>query len=145
MEIKTKRLRPGDILPQRKTAGAAGADLYACVEDTIGIPSGDTVPIPTGLAIEIPDGYAGFVLARSSLAVSQGLSPANKVGLIDSDYRGELIIYLHNHSSVIRTIEPRQRIAQLIIMPVVQADYVAADTLTDTERGSGGFGSTGQF
>ncbi|MBD5559335.1 MAG: dUTP diphosphatase [Clostridia bacterium] len=145
IEIRTKKLRPGAVLPKLYSAGAAGADLCACIEDTVGIPSGETVAIPTGLAVEIPEGYAGLIFARSGLAVSQGIAPANKVGLIDSDYRGELILQLHNHSDTIRTVEPGQRLAQMVIMPVAAAVYVEAESLSETERGSGGFGSTGQF
>lgn len=145
VEVHAKRVRPGAALPLRQTAGSAGADLCACIEDTIGIPSGETAAVPTGLALEIPEGYAGLIMARSGLAVSQGLAPANKVGLIDSDYRGELLLYLHNHSSTIRTIEPGQRIAQLVIIPVAAAAFTFTDDLSETDRGSGGFGSTGEF
>lgn len=144
-EIHVQLLSADARLPQRQTAGAAGADLFACIADTVGIPSGETTPIPTGLALEIPPGYAGFIMARSGLAVSEGLAPANKVGLIDSDYRGELLIYLHNHSDVIRTIEPGQRIAQIVIVPVAAAAFVSVDDLSETDRGAAGFGSTGQF
>lgn len=144
-EIQVRVLREDARLPQRQTPGAAGADLFACLEDTLGIPSGETVPVPTGIALEIPEGYAGMVLARSGLAVSQGLAPANKVGLIDSDYRGELLIYLHNHSDSIRTIEPGQRVAQLVVLPVAAATFKQAENLSETDRGTGGFGSTGAF
>ena len=144
-EIRVELLRSGAKLPQRQTAGSAGADLCACIEDTLGIPAGETAAVPTGLAVEIPEGFAGLILARSGLAVSQGLAPANKVGLIDSDYRGELLLQLHNHSDVIRTVEPGQRVAQLVVVPVAAATFVAADSLTPTERGGRGFGSTGEF
>lgn len=144
-EIRVRLLSPDAKLPERQTPGSAGADLFACIADTVGIPSGETTPIPTGLALEIPAGYAGLVMARSGLAVSQGLAPANKVGLIDSDYRGELLIYLHNHSDAIRTIEPNQRIAQIVIIPVADAAFTSAASLSETQRGTDGFGSTGKF
>ena len=100
--------------------------------------------IKTGISAEIPEGYAGLVYARSGLASKRGLAPANKVGVIDSDYRGELIVALHNHSAVTRTVEDGQRIAQIVLTPYLTADFVVSDELDETERGSGGFGSTGK-
>ena len=144
MTVKIKKLRDDAVIPQRGTAAAAGADLYACFDGGfIDIEPGDTVMIPTGIAAEIPDGYAGLILARSGLSVNRDLAPANKVGLIDSDYRGEIMVALHNHGALRQTVEFRERIAQLMIVPYVQADYLEASDLSDTARGEGGFGSTG--
>ena len=144
MELKIKKLHPNAILPTYGSAGAAGADLYALPEgEPITIAPGETVFIHTGLAMAIPEGYVGLNFARSGLASKRGLAPANKVGVIDSDYRGELMVALHNHGSVPQTIEPGDRVAQFLIMPVIQADFCEVDTLDETDRGSGGFGSTG--
>ena len=142
--IRVKILREGAKLPTYGTAEAAGADLYACVAGTISIAPGETVFIPTGIALEVPKGCAGLVYARSGLACKRGLAPANKVGVIDSDYRGEITVVLYNHGSVSQTIENGERIAQLIITPVLQPAYEMADQLSDTERAAGGFGSTGK-
>ena len=142
--IRVKILREGAKLPTYGTAEAAGADLYACVAGTISIAPGETVFIPTGIALEVPKGCAGLVYARSGLACKRGLAPANKVGVIDSDYRGEITVVLHNHGKVSQTIENGERIAQLIITPVLQPAYEMADQLSDTERAAGGFGSTGK-
>lgn len=145
MEVKIKKLREGAKIPQRGTAEAAGADLYACFDGGwIDIAPGDTVMVPTGIAAQIPDGYAGLIMARSGLSVKRDLAPANKVGLIDSDYRGEIMVALHNHGALQQTIELNERIAQLVIVPYVKADYTEAQELTDTDRGEGGFGSTGK-
>jgi dUTP pyrophosphatase len=144
MELKIKKLHPAAILPTYGSAGAAGADLYALPEgDPITINPGETVFIHTGLSMAIPEGYVGLNFARSGLASKQGLAPANKVGVIDSDYRGELMVALHNHGEVPRTVEPGDRIAQFLIMPVITACFVEVDSLDETQRGSGGFGSTG--
>lgn len=142
--IRVKILRPGATLPAYGTAGAAGADLTACLEAPITIEPGQTAFIPTGIALEVPTGCAGLVYARSGMACKQGLAPANKVGVIDSDYRGEIMVALHNHGSSARSIEPGQRIAQLLITPVLTPAYEEADTLSDTARDAGGFGSTGK-
>lgn len=142
--IRVKILRPGATLPAYGTAGAAGADLTACLEAPITIEPGQTAFIPTGIALEVPTGCAGLVYARSGMACKQGLAPANKVGVIDSDYRGEIMVALHNHSGSARSIEPGQRIAQLLITPVLTPAYEEADTLSDTARDAGGFGSTGK-
>ena len=143
MNIPVKKLRPGAVLPTRGTDAAAGADLYACLDAPLTIAPGETVFVPIGLAMEIPQGYGGFVYARSGLASKRGLAPANKVGVIDADYRGELLVSLHNHSSLPQTIQPGDRIAQLVIAPFLPAAFYETQELSDTQRGSGGFGSTG--
>lgn len=142
--VRVRILRQGAKLPAYGSAEAAGADLYACLEASVTIAPGETAFIPTGLALEVPKGCAGLVYARSGLACKQGLAPANKVGVIDSDYRGELMVALHNHSAEPRQIAPGERVAQLIITPVLQPEYCQAETLTDTARSGGGFGSTGK-
>ena len=142
--IKVKKLRENAILPTYGSIEAAGADLYACLEETVTIAPGETAFIPTGLAMELPKGCAGLIYARSGLACKRGLAPANKVGVIDSDYRGEFIVALHNHGTKPQTVAPGERIAQLIITPVLTPCYEEAQSLTDTGRGSGGFGSTGK-
>lgn len=142
--IHVKMLRPGAQLPTYGTELSAGADLYACLEEPVTIAPGQTVPVPTGIAIEVPEGYAGLVYARSGLGVKQGLAPANKVGVIDSDYRGELLVMLHNHGQHSQTITHAMRIAQLLITPVLHPTYEQADALSQTARGTGGFGSTGK-
>ena len=142
--IRVKILRPGAALPAYGSAGAAGADLTACLDAPVVIEPGRTAFIPTGIAMEVPAGCAGLVYARSGMACKQGLAPANKVGVIDSDYRGEIVVALHNHGGESRTVEPGQRIAQMIITPVLQPVYEAAEELSDTLRDAGGFGSTGK-
>lgn len=142
--IAVKKVRPNAILPTYGSNEAAGADLYACLEESVTIGAGETVFIPTGIAMEVPKGYAGLVYARSSLGAKRGLAPANKVGVIDSDYRGEIAVVLHNHGQVAQTVAPGERIAQLVITPVLTPAYEEVDELTDTHRGSGGFGSTGK-
>ena len=143
-KIAVKRLREGAILPSFGSEGAAGADLYACLEHDVTILPGETVFVPTGLAMELPRGYAGLVYARSGMACKRGLAPANKVGVIDSDYRGEFIVALHNHGGETRTVSHGDRIAQLVVTPVLRPRYVQVDTLDETQRGEGGFGSTGK-
>lgn len=142
--IRVKKLRNNAIMPTYGTDGAAGADLYACLDQVVTIEPGKTVFIPTGLAMEIPHGYAGLIYARSGLACKRGLAPANKVGVIDSDYRGEFIVALHNHGDETQTVSHGERIAQLVITPVVTPVYLETDALSDTERAAGGFGSTGK-
>lgn len=142
-QIPVKRLRPGGVIPTYGTAHSAGADLYACLDAPISIAPGETAWIPTGIALEIPTGYAGLIFARSSLGTKRGLAPANKVGVIDSDYRGEIQVVLHNHSSQCQFVEPGERIAQIVIVPVYTPGFVQVDELSDTLRGEGGFGSTG--
>ncbi len=142
--IRVKKLHPNAILPTYGSAEAAGADLYACLDEGVTIEAGETVFIPTGLSLEVPKGCAGLVYARSSLGAKRGLAPANKVGVIDSDYRGEIRVVLHNHGKVAQRVEPGDRIAQFIITPVLTPAYVETDCLSDTDRGQGGFGSTGK-
>ena len=142
--IKVKKLRPGAHLPTYGTEFSAGADLYACLEEPVTIAPGETKKIPTGLSMEIPIGCAGLIYARSSLGTKQGLAPANKVGVVDSDYRGEFMIFLHNHGSLTQTVSHGDRVAQLRVTPVFTPGFEEADELTDTARGAGGFGSTGK-
>lgn len=141
--VRVKRLRPGAKLPVYGSPEAAGADLFACLEAAVTAAPGQTVWIPTGLAMEIPKGYAGLIYARSGMACKRGLAPANKVGVVDSDYRGEFTVVLHNHSDQAQTILPGDRIAQLVITPVLTPLFAEAEDLTDTQRAAGGFGSTG--
>lgn len=143
MKISIKKLSTMAKTPEMQTAGSAGADIHACIDKEIIIRPNETVKIPTGIAMEIPDDFSGFVFARSGLATKKGLAPANKVGVIDSDYRGEVMVALHNHSDEIATVSPGERIAQLVILPRVFAEYVEVENLSNTERGDGGFGSTG--
>lgn len=142
MNVKIKRLRPNAALPVYGSASAAGADLTACLEENLIIRPGETALVPTGLALAVHEGTAGFVYARSGLALKQDLAPANKVGVIDADYRGEVMVAVHNHGHETRVIEPGERIAQLVIAPVIRAEFDEGE-LDDTARGAGGFGSTG--
>ena len=142
--IRVKKLRPGAILPSYGSAGAAGADLTACLTEPLVIAPGQTAFVPTGIAMEVPAGCAGLIYARSGMACKQGLAPANKVGVIDSDYRGEIVVALHNHGDVSRTVEPGQRIAQILITPVLTPGFEESEELSDTARNAGGFGSTGK-
>ena len=142
--IRVKKLRDNAILPTYGSAEAAGADLYACFEKEVTINPGETVFIPTGLAMEVPKGCAGLIYARSGLACKRGLAPANKVGVVDSDYRGEFIVVLHNHGSEKQTISHGERIAQLVITPVLTPAYQEVTELSDTVRAEKGFGSTGK-
>ena len=141
--IRVKKLRHNAVLPTYGSGEAAGADLYACLEEAVVVEPGRTAWIPTGIAMEIPKGCAGLVYARSGLACKKGLAPANKVGVIDSDYRGEITVVLHNHGPEAQTVSSGERIAQMVITPVLTPAYVEAEDLTDTDRGQGGFGSTG--
>ncbi len=142
-KIRVKKLRSGAILPTYGSEESAGADLYACLDEPLTVAPGQTVWVPTGLAMELPAGYAGLVYARSGMACKRGLAPANKVGVIDSDYRGEFIVALHNHSSEPRIVTHGDRIAQLMVVPVLHPVYEEAEELSETIRGAGGFGSTG--
>ena len=142
--IRVKILKEGAHLPTYGTTEAAGADLYACIPEALTIGPGDSAFVPTGIALEVPKGCAGLIYARSGLACKRGLAPANKVGVVDSDYRGEITVVLHNHGSVPQTIENGERIAQFLITPVLTPAYEIADTLSDTARDRGGFGSTGK-
>ena len=142
--IRVKKLHPNAVLPTYGSAEAAGADLYACLEEAVTIQPGEVYWVPTGIALEVPKGCAGLVYARSSLGAKRGLAPANKVGVVDSDYRGEVKVVLLNHSKEPQTLQPGERVAQFVITPVLQPDYVEVDDLSDTDRGAGGFGSTGK-
>ncbi len=144
MQVNVKKLHENAVLPTYGSTNAAGADLYACIDATLTIAPHETVMVHTGLAMEIPEGYAGLVYARSGLAAKRHLAPANKVGVVDSDYRGEFMVALHNHSNEPQTIEPKERIAQLVITPYIVGDFAVVDELEETERGAGGFGSTGR-
>ena len=143
-KINVKLLRPGAHLPTYGSADAAGADLYACLEESVTIEPGHTLMIPTGFALEVPKGCAGLIYARSSMGAKRGLAPANKVGVIDSDYRGEVMVALHNHGLAPQTVAPGERIAQLLITPVFTPGFCQVEELDDTVRGAGGFGSTGK-
>lgn len=144
MKVRIKKLSDKAIIPTFGSAGSAGGDLYSAEENQVIIAPNQTVLIGTGLAVEIPDGYVGLVYARSGLATKSGLAPANKVGVIDSDYRGEIKVALHNHSNEIRTVSQGERIAQMVIAPYLKVEYEEVDDLSDTARGGGGFGSTGK-
>lgn len=143
MNIKVKKLNPAATLPTYGSEYAAGADLYACMDAPVTINPHETVMICTGLAMEIPAGYAGLIYPRSGMASKRGLAPANKVGVVDPDYRGEFMVALHNHSEIVQTVEPGERIAQLVITPFLTASFEECEELSDTVRGVGGFGSTG--
>ena len=142
--IRVKKLSEKAILPTYGSAGAVGADLYACLEAPVTIQPGETYFVPTGIALEVPEGCAGLVYARSSLGAKRGIAPANKVGVIDPDYRGEIRVVLLNHGKVPQTIEHGERVAQFLITPVLTPAYEEVAELTDTTRGTGGFGSTGK-
>ena len=143
MKILVKKLRPDAALPTAGSRYAAGYDLRACMDAPVDIPPHATVMLGTGLSIAVPEGYFGAIFARSGLATKQGLRPANCVGVCDSDYRGEYIIAIHNDSDAVRTVAPGDRIAQLVVLPCQSAEFEQADALPDTDRGAGGFGSTG--
>ena len=142
-KINLKKLDERATIPTYGSEFSAGADLYAVCDEDVIIPSGKTVLIHTGLSMEIPAGFGGFIFARSGLASKKGLAPANKVGVVDSDYRGEIMVALHNHSGDDKTVSHGERIAQLVIMPYLCAEFIECDELSDTVRGQGGFGSTG--
>lgn len=146
MKVNIKKIDSAAIIPTRGSEEAAGYDLYSYIPDNIPVTilPGETKKIQTGVAMEIPKGYAGLIYARSGLACKQGLAPANKVGVVDSDYRGEIIVALHNHSSELRIVENGERIAQLVIAPFLSVEFSEVDELDNTSRGSGGFGSTGR-
>lgn len=144
MKIRIKKLRKNAVMPSRGSACAAGYDLCACIDSAVTIAPHQTEKIGTGLAAAIPEGYFGAVFARSGIAAKQGLRPANCVGVCDSDYRGEYIVALHNDSESLRIVEPGERIAQLVIMPYLSAEFEECSDIGETARGSGGFGSTGK-
>ena len=143
-KIRVKKLRENAMLPTYGSQWAAGADLYACLEEEVAIRPHQTVFIPTGIALEVPVGCAGLIYARSSMGAKRGLAPANKVGVIDSDYRGEVMVALHNHGEASQTVAPGERVAQLLITPVLTPGFEEAQELSDTVRGAGAFGSTGK-
>jgi len=143
--LKAKKLHPNAILPSRATPQSAGADLHACLEAPLVLPSGGIVVVPTGVVVEIAPSWAGFVFGRSGLGAKHGVCPANAVGVVDSDYRGEIKVALINHGPADYIIQPGERIAQLVLLPVALAEIVEAASLSDTDRGTGGFGSTGRI
>ena len=144
MLLKIKKIKDNARIPKRATNGSAGMDLYACINESITLNPGQLALVPTGIAIELPDnGCAAFLYARSGLATKKGLAPANKVGVVDCDYRGEIMVALHNHSTIPQTVSKDERIAQMVIAPYILAEFEEADTLSETLRGNGGFGSTG--
>ena len=142
--IRVKLLKPEAKLPTYGTMEAAGADLYACLPEPVTLQPGASAFIPTGIALEVPRGCAGLIYARSGMACKRGLAPANKVGVVDSDYRGEITVVLHNHGDCPQTVCHGERIAQFVITPVLTPVYEAVEVLSDTERAGGGFGSTGK-
>ena len=144
MKVRIKKLDERAIIPTYGTEFSAGADLYALLDSAEEIAPHETKFIHTGISVEIPEGYCGLIFARSSMGAKRGLAPANKVGVIDADYRGEIMVALHNHSEKTATVEPKERIAQLAIVPFLKAEFEESDELNDTARGVGGFGSTGK-
>ena len=142
MKIRFKKLSPGATAPTYGTEYSAGADLYN-LDTPVSIEPHSTVLVHTGIAVEIPEGYCGLIFARSGLATKRGLAPANKVGVIDADYRGEVMVALHNHTNSVASVEAGERVAQLAIVPFLKAEYEESCELSDTVRGAGGFGSTG--
>ncbi len=142
-EVRIKKLNEKATVPTYGSPFSAGADLYACEDSPVIIEPGKTVLIHTGLSFEIPEGFAGLIFARSGLATKKGLAPANKVGVIDADYRGEVMVSLFNQSAVPQMVEPGERVAQMVITPFLKAEFTVSDELSDTLRGTGGFGSTG--
>lgn len=143
MNVAIKKLNDKAVIPSYGSEYSAGADLYACLDGDIVVDPHKTVLVPTGIAIELPLGYAGLIYARSGLATKKGLAPANKVGVVDCDYRGEVKVALHNHSDIPQTVSAGERVAQLVITPYLTAQFVVRDELSQTVRGEGGFGSTG--
>ncbi len=143
MKVTVKKISEEAHLPTYGSEFSAGADLYALLPDSLTIAPRETVLIHTGIAVEIPEGYAGLIYARSGIASKRGLAPANKVGVVDSDYRGEVMVALHNHSAQAQTVSPGERIAQLVITPFLKAEFAEGE-VNDTIRGAGGFGSTGR-
>ncbi len=144
MTVRIKKLDDRAIIPTYGTEYSAGADLYALLDGEVEIAPHETLFVHTGISVEIPEGYCGLVFARSSMGAKRGLAPANKVGVIDADYRGEIMVTLHNHSEKTATVAPGERIAQLAIVPFLKAEFEESKDLSDTTRGAGGFGSTGK-
>ena len=144
IDVKIKKLDEKAITPTYGSEFSAGADLYACLDDDVEISPNETKFIKTGISVEIPEGFVLLVFARSGLSCKQGLAPANKVGVVDSDYRGEVVVVLHNHSTETRKISHGDRIAQMVIVPYFKANFKEVNSLSSTVRGEGGFGSTGK-
>lgn len=142
-KLEIKKIKENAQIPTYGTEFAAGADLYAAIDENVTLQPGETKLIPTGLSMAIPTGMVGLIFARSGISIKRGLAPANKVGVIDSDYRGEVMVALYNQSNVEQTVEIGERIAQFILMPYIKADFNEVEDLDDTSRGNGGFGSTG--
>lgn len=142
-QVRFHKLDERAVTPTYGSEHAAGADLYALTDGVLTLLPGQTTLVHTGLSMEIPEGYVGLICARSGLATKRGLAPANKVGVIDADYRGEIMVALHNHSDAAQTVENGERIAQLLLMPYLTGVFTEVESLTDTARGDGGFGSTG--
>ena len=142
-KVKIKKVKENAKIPTYGTENAAGADIYACIEESMTFAPHETKMVPTGLSFELPVGYAGLIYARSGLASKRDLAPANKVGVVDSDYRGEVMVVMHNHGEKEQTIEPMERIAQFIITPYLKAEFIETEDLEDSERGANAFGSTG--
>ena len=144
-KLKIKKLRENAVVPKRATSGSAGMDLYACIDGKVTVNPHECVKFPTGIAIALPSAdFGAFIFARSGLSVNHGLAPANCVGVVDSDYRGEITVGLVNQFEEPYTVEPGERIAQMVIMPVSLMETEECDSLDETERGAGGFGSTGK-
>ncbi len=144
MQIKIKKLHDNAVIPKRATDGSAGMDLYACITSSLTLKKGERVTVPTGISVELPDNnHAIFIFARSGLGIKHGISLSNGVGVIDSDYRGEICVGLINLGNNDYTINPDDRIAQMVVMPVCIPEISLSDTLSETQRNIGGFGSTG--
>ena len=144
MIVRIKKMDDRAVVPTYGSEYSAGADLYALLDERTEILPHETKLIHTGISLEIPEGYCGLIFARSSMGAKRGLAPANKVGVIDADYRGEVMVALHNHSESVAAVEPGERVAQLAILPFLKAEFELSDELSDTVRGAGGFGSTGK-
>lgn len=143
MDVRFQKCDPKAMMPTYGSKYAAGADLYACLDENVTIEPHTTQLIGTGLKMELPEGYAGLIYARSGLALKRNLAPANKVGVVDSDYRGEIKVALHNHGEIAQTVSHGERIAQLVVTPYLAVNFIESEALSDTARGEGGFGSTG--
>ena len=144
IDVKIKKLNENAKIPTYGTEFSAGADIYACIDEDVKILPGATATIKTGISVETPEGFMLLVFARSGLSIKQGLAPANKVGVVDSDYRGEVIVALHNHSSEAEVVSNGDRVAQMVFVPYFKANFEETTSLSNTARGAGGFGSTGK-
>jgi dUTP pyrophosphatase len=144
MKVRIKKTDDRAHMPTYGSEYSAGADLYALLDEKLEIKPHETAFIRTGISLEIPEGYCGLIFARSSMGAKRGLAPANKVGVIDADYRGEVMVALHNHSEKLAEVEPGERVAQLAIVPFLKAEFEETEELSNTVRGAGGFGSTGK-